>query len=74
MHEQPLFPHTAFFEFREDTKGLEALTAEAQVAVLKHKLFVALERALDFQERSRSLELRLEQFDAEQRVRTREHQ
>jgi hypothetical protein len=74
MHE-PLAPsHQAFFDFREDTKGLETLPPEAQIAVLKHKLFVALERALDFQQRSRSLERLLEQLHSDERARAREHQ
>jgi hypothetical protein len=62
MHAPPRPRHAAFFEFLEDTKDLETLSLEAQIAILKRKLFVALERAVDFQERSRSLERRLDQL------------
>jgi hypothetical protein len=69
-------PHThrAFFDFREETKDLEGMSADAQVGVLKHKLYVALERAVDFQSRSRDLESQLERLHAETRDRAREHQ
>jgi hypothetical protein len=66
--------HVAFFDFREETRGLDALSPEAQIGVLKHKLFVALERAVDFQHRSRELETTVERLEAEQRARAREHQ
>jgi hypothetical protein len=68
MHESPRSRHAAFFEFLDDTKDLETLSPEAQVAILKRKLFVALERAVDFQERSRSLELALDRLGTTQRA------
>jgi hypothetical protein len=69
-------PHSqaAFFTFREETKSLETLSPEVQVGVLKHRLLVALERANDFQRRTRDLEAHLERLRTEQDVRAREHQ
>jgi hypothetical protein len=60
MHPQP----SAIFEFRELTKFLPDMSDRQQVTTLKFELFHALERALDFQDRSRAAESRLAELEA----------
>lgn len=72
---QPLCdpPHAAFYDFREATQGLTELPEDEQVLILKYELFQALERAVDFQDRSRDVERQLEQAKAEAGARADEH-
>jgi len=60
MHAQP----SAIFEFRQLTKFLPDMSERQQVTTLKFELFHALQRALDFQDRSRAAEARLAELEA----------
>ena len=51
--------HAAFFQFREVLSSLVTLSEAQQLLVLKCALLNALERAHDFQSRSRALEVDL---------------
>jgi hypothetical protein len=54
----------AFFDFRAAIQEIRTLPQEQQVQALKYKLFVAFERAADFQTRAIAAERNLEQYAA----------
>jgi hypothetical protein len=68
------YAHAAFFDFREATKDLVALSESQQVHALKGQLFQALERASDFQSRSRRVEEQIDHLKSQAAARIREQQ
>ena len=60
MHAQ----QSVIFEFRQLTKFLLEMSERQQVTTLKFELFHALERAHDFQDRSRAAERRIAELEA----------
>jgi hypothetical protein len=56
--------HAALFDFWKATENLTALPSNGQIELLKYQLFVALERAADFQSRAVDAEQKLDQYDA----------
>jgi predicted nucleic acid-binding Zn-ribbon protein len=56
---------SVIFEFRQLTKFLIEMSERQQVTTLKFELFHALERAHDFQDRSRAAERRIAELEAQ---------
>ena len=56
---------SVIFEFRQLTKFLLEMSERQQVTTLKFELFHALERAHDFQDRSRDAERRIAELEAQ---------
>jgi len=61
----PTPQHTAFFEYQQVTKTLAEMSDRQKVRTLKLELFHALQRGHDFQDRSRALEDRVTELEAE---------
>jgi chromosome segregation ATPase len=61
MQPQP----SVIFEFRQVTKFLPEMSERQQVTTLKFELFHALQRAHDFQDRSRAAESRIAELEAQ---------